>query len=165
MKVKAHMTLEEAMAKEKGTLSQLVLKYTSVMKQLLDQAKDNPGFTTKSWAPLAEMVDVDNFERIGTWKEVVNWQQYEKLLTQWAVISDWSVRVRRITEQPGYVFMELAEFGSYKGTVPDDSIYSLSVYEFNEKNKLRHLDVYMQRENVPIAPGSWEPSKEALATS
>jgi hypothetical protein len=74
------MTLEEAMAKEKGTLSQLVLRYTSVMKQLLDQAKDNPGFTTKSWAPLAEMVDVDNFERIGTWKEVVNWQQYEKLL-------------------------------------------------------------------------------------
>jgi hypothetical protein len=56
--MKAHMTLEEAMAKEKGTLSQLVLKYTSVMKQLLDQAKDNPGFTTKSWAPLADMVDV-----------------------------------------------------------------------------------------------------------
>jgi hypothetical protein len=52
--------------------------------------------------------------------------------------------------------MELTEFGSYKGLVPDDSIYSLSVYEFNEKSKLRHLDVYMQRENVPIAPGSWD---------
>ena len=73
-----------------------------------------------------------------------------------AVISDWNVRLRRITEEPGYVFMELTEFGSYKGLVPDDSIYSLSVYEFNEKSKLRHLDVYMQRENVPIAPGSWD---------
>ena len=154
---KGDRSLEEAIAQEKGPLSQLVLKYTHVMKQLLDSAKNNPDFTAESWAPLAELVDVENFERVGTFKEVVNWKEYAQLLTQWARAAEWYPRVRRITERPGLVFLELAEDYDHSGM--KESIFSTSVYEFNENNKLRHLDIYMQREQIPFAQGSWDVEK------
>jgi hypothetical protein len=90
MKSKANMTLEEAIAQEKGQLSQ-----------------------TKT------------FERVGIFKEVVNWQEYADLLTSWASRSSWEFRIRRISEQPGCVFLELEEFSHYKES--SDAIYSLSV--------------------------------------
>jgi len=157
MKRKASMTLEEALDRETGSLAQQVLNYTKVMKDILDSAKDNPDFSADDWAPLAEMVDTENFERVGIWKEVVNWQQYVKLLTDWAALSHWEVRVRRITEQTGYAMLELHEFGEYKQHEGmKDEIFSLSVYEFNEDNKLVHLDIYMQREQVKVPEGTWE---------
>lgn len=143
MKSKADMTLEEATAQEQGKLSQVVLEFTRVMKDILGSAKNNPNFSVASWAPLARMVDTKNFERVGIFKEVVNWQEYAELLTRWATKSRWDFRIRRITEQPGCVFLELEEFSNYKDS--SDAIYSLSVYEFDDGSKLRHLDVYMQR--------------------
>jgi hypothetical protein len=150
---KENLTLEEALAQEKGELSQLVLTYSDVMKRILDSAKGNPSFSVASWAPLAELVDVEKFERVGPFKEVVNWQEYAELLTNWSIRSGWDVRVRRITEHDNVVFLELAEFSTHADV--DDSIYSLSVYELDNK-KIRHLDVYMQRENVPLPAGTWE---------
>lgn len=143
MKLKTSLSLDEAIAAETGELSRIVLEYSKVMKEILDGAKHDPNFSARDWAPLAALVDTANFERIGTFKEIVNWEEYVELLTKWAVRSSWDVKVRRITEQPGCVFLELAEFSSYQGS--SDAIYSLSVYEFGEGRKLRHLDVYMQR--------------------
>jgi hypothetical protein len=158
MKSKANMTLEEAIAQEKGQLSQIVLKFTKVMKDILDSAKNNPKFSVASWAPLTQMVDTKTFERVGIFKEVVNWQEYADLLTSWATRSSWEFRIRRISEQPGCVFLELEEFSHYKES--SDAIYSLSVYEFGDGTKLRHLDVYMQRtQGQKFDSETWNVSK------
>ena len=50
------------------------------------------------WAPLAEFVAVDEFERIGTFCEMQNWEQYTEMLTQWASATDsFETTVRRIS--------------------------------------------------------------------
>ena len=46
-----------------------------ITKRLVDEAK-KPGFSVDSWAPLAELVAVDEFERVGAFKETMKWPDY-----------------------------------------------------------------------------------------
>jgi hypothetical protein len=46
-------------------LSRKVLEYSLIMKRLVDQK--HPDFSESSWAPLAELVAVEEFERVGQW--------------------------------------------------------------------------------------------------
>lgn len=119
----------------------VVMEYRTRMKRLVDEAKQ-PGFTVASWAPLAELVAVDEFERVGNFREVQNWQQYTEFLTQWARASGWDSKFRRIHESLGVVFLELEEHS----TIGDKTSVcnSVSVYEFNRAGKIRHLDIYLQ---------------------
>ena len=122
-------------------LSRKVLEYTLIMKRLVDGAK-RPGFSVDSWAPLAAMVAVDEFDRVGNFKEVMNWHDYVTFLTKWAVSSDWECSFKRITERADVVLLELEErshVGGHRSVVN-----SVSVYEFNAAGKLRHLDIYLQ---------------------
>ena len=63
------------------TRSRTVLDYSALMKRLVDEAKQ-PGFTADSWAPLAELIDTENFVRVGNFKEVMNWEEYVTLPDQ-----------------------------------------------------------------------------------
>ena len=77
--------ISEAAAEQSGR-SRIVLEYALTTKRLVDTAKQ-PGFTAASWAPLAELVDVDGFERIGNFKEVIasrsNYSEnYQAYITQ-----------------------------------------------------------------------------------
>ncbi len=124
-------------------LSRKVLDYSRVMKTLVDAAKQ-PGFSIDSWAPLAELVAVDVFERVGNFKEVMTWGEYAGFLTQWAPSSHWECSFKRITEKGNVVFLELEErskTGEYSSVVN-----SVSVYEFDGAGKIRHLDIYLQME-------------------
>jgi hypothetical protein len=128
-------------------LSRVVLDYSLLMKRLVDEAKQ-PDFGVASWAPLANLVSVDEFERVGNFKETMNWQTYVEFLTNWAMSSEWECSFRRITEKPGLVLLELEErsrTGAHSSVVN-----SMSVYEFNEAGKLRHLDIYLQ---MPLPEG------------
>lgn len=118
-----------------------VLDYCLTTKRLVDEAK-NPGFTADSWAPLAELVEVDELERVGPFKEVMNWRDYVDFLTNWAMSSEWDCSLRRITESGDLVFLELEE----RSAVGDFSnlANSLSVYAFNDADKIVHIDVYLQ---------------------
>jgi len=125
------------------TLAQQVLDFESTVKRLVKAAKD-PGFTAAGWAPLAEFVAVREFERVGTWMEVMNWQQYTEFMTQWASSSmGFDTVLRRISELPGLVYLELEERHTRPGGVA--VVNSLSVYEFNAGGKIKHLDVYLQQ--------------------
>ena len=125
------------------TLAQQVLDFEATVKRLVKAAKD-PGFTAAGWAPLAEFVAVREFERVGTWMEVMNWQQYTEFMTQWARSSmGFDTVLRRISELPGLVYLELEERHTRPGGVA--VVNSLSVYEFNDAGKIRHLDVYLQQ--------------------
>ena len=127
-------------------LSRKVLEYSITMKRLVDEAK-KPGFSVESWAPLAEFVDVNAFERVGNFKEVMRWTDYVGFLTNWATTSEWEGSFKRVTEHDGVVFLELEE-RSRMG--PHSSVVnSVSVYEFNAAGKLKHLDIYLQMEPMP----------------
>ncbi len=120
-----------------------VLEYAVVTKRLADEAK-KPGFSVDSWSPLAELVAVNEFERVGPFKEVMKWPEYADFLTNWATSSEWECSFKRITEAAGLVFLELEErsrIGEFSNVVN-----SLSVYEFTDAGKIRHLDLYLQME-------------------
>jgi hypothetical protein len=122
-------------------LARTVLDYSLIMKRMVDEAK-RPGFSVDSWGPLATMVDVDNFERVGNFLEVMNWHEYITFLTAWAKTSEWECSFKRVTEHQGIIFLELEE-RSRVGTVTS-VVNSATVYEFNDAGKLRHLDIYLQ---------------------
>ena len=128
-------------------LSRKVLEYSQIMKRMVDSAKQ-PGFSVASWSPLVELVAIDEFERVGNFKEVMNWQDYVNFLTNWAMSSDWECSFKRVTEVGNVVFLELEErsrIGDYSSVVN-----SVSVYEFNSAGKIGHIDIYLQME----LPGS-----------
>ncbi|GFG86546.1 hypothetical protein [Mycolicibacter algericus] len=118
-----------------------VLLYTQTVKRLADAAK-RPGFTADDWAPLAALVDTGEFERVGNFKEVMNWPEYLGFLSNWAPSSSWEASFKRISEVDGVVFLELeerSEVGDFTSVVN-----SLSVYEFTDDEKIRHIDLYLQ---------------------
>jgi hypothetical protein len=147
------ITADEIRTAAQGPLSRIVLDYSVIMKRLVDEAK-TPGFTVDSWAPLGALVAVDDFVRVGAFKEVVSWKQYIAILTQWAVTAEWDCTFKRITEAPGRVYLELEErSGSGEGL---DVVNSMSVYEFNADNKLVHLDIYLQRQMAHTDTSGWD---------
>jgi hypothetical protein len=124
-----------------GGYSRKVLDFALLMKHLVDEAK-RPGFSQSSWAPLAELVAIDEFERVGNFMEVMRWPDYIAFLSKWATSSEWECSFKRITDKDRVVFLELEErskVGEHRSVVN-----SVSVYEFNDAGKLRHLDIYLQ---------------------
>ena len=121
--------------------SRAVLDYCTTTKRLVDEAK-RPGFSTDDWAPLAELVDTETFVRVGNFKEVMNWREYVDFLTNWAMASEWECSFKRITEAGDVAFLELEE----RSRIGDfnNSVNSISAYEFNELGKITHIDVYLQ---------------------
>jgi hypothetical protein len=125
-------------------LSRKVLQYSERFLQLVNKIK-KPGFSEADWAPLEELVDVRNFQRVGVFLtarvEVSNWQQYKGLITQYGGMTSWEGTLRRITEVPGLVYLELEERNSRDGVT--DIANTVTIYKFNESGKLSHLDVYV----------------------
>jgi hypothetical protein len=122
-----------------GPLTRAVLEYEQTIKRLVPTVE-----APADWAQLAEFVAVDEFERIGTFLEVQDWQQYTQMLTQWASATDsFETAVRRVSELPGLVYFEVEERHFRGGTV--DIVNSMTVFEFNDAGKIRHLDVYLQQ--------------------
>lgn len=123
------------------TRARTVLDYSELMKRLVDEAKQ-PGFTAQSWAPLAELIDTENFVRVGNFKEVMDWGEYVTFLTNWARSSEWDATFKRVTEVGDVVFLELEEhsrIGEFS-----NSVNSVSVYEFGSTGKITRIDVYLQ---------------------
>ena len=128
-------------ARAGGALAATVIEYDRIISDLVKAAKE-PGFSRASWAPLAELIAGDEFERVGILRETMNWEQYADFLTKWAASKDFSTVLRRINELPPLVYYEVEEhhFQGDETTV----INSMSVFEFDDAGKIRHLDVYLQ---------------------
>ncbi len=125
--------------RDPGPLTRAVLDYTETMARLVPAVNG-----ASDWAPLAEFVAVDEFERVGTFMEVQDWQQYTEMLTKWASATDrFETTVRRVSELPGLVYFEIEE-RHFRGDAAH-VVNSLTVFEFNEDGKIRHLDVYLQQ--------------------
>ncbi|CAA0127784.1 Uncharacterised protein [Mycolicibacterium vanbaalenii] len=124
-------------------LQRTVLEYGRVVENLVDAAKE-PGFGVDGWAPLGDLVAVDEFVRVGNFKEVMNWQEYISFLTNWAASAEWGCSFKRISQVGEVVFLELEE-RSKVGTF-ESVVNSMSVYEFTADGRIRHIDVYLQME-------------------
>ncbi|MGP0031854.1 MAG: hypothetical protein ACLPVF_15270 [Acidimicrobiales bacterium] len=123
-----------------GTLTRVVLDYQETMKRLVPTL-EAPG----DWDPLARFVAVGAFERIGTFLEVQNWQQYTEMLTHWAAAVDsFETTVRRMTEVGRLVYFEIEE--RHRAGAHLNVVNSMTVFAFDDDDKIRHLDVYLQQE-------------------
>ena len=122
-----------------GPLTRKVLEYVQAMQRLMPTVKG-----PADWAALAEFVAVDEFDRVGTFLEVQSWQQYTEMLTQWAMAVDsFETTVRRVSERPGLVYFEVEERHFRGDNV--NVVNSMTVFEFDDAGKIRHLDVYLQQ--------------------
>lgn len=121
-----------------GPLTRRVLDYEATMKRVV--AAPGP----PDWAPLTAFVAVDEFQRVGTFLEVQDWPQYTDMLTRWASATDtFDTTVRRIAELARLVYFEIEE----RHVRGDDVtvVSSLTVFEFDEDDKIRRLNVYLQQ--------------------
>ena len=129
-------------ASQYSELSRKVLDYSLTMGKIIDEAKSGD-LLIKNVQKLAEYVDVDKFQRVGNFLEVMTWQQYAEFLTRWAAGgAQWEGSFKRITEHDNVVFLELEERSRQGEHV--STINSNSIYEFNAAGKLVHLDIYLQ---------------------
>ncbi|MEW9855973.1 hypothetical protein [Novosphingobium sp. M1R2S20] len=122
-------------------LSRKVLEYSQLMKGLVDAAKQ-PSFTESRWDELAAAVDTASFERVGNFMEVMDWPTYRSFLHGWAQSSDWDCSFKRVSENGNVVLLELEERSSVGEA--SSTVNSVSVYEFDDTGKIRHLDIYLQ---------------------
>ena len=87
-------------------------------------------------------VAVDEFERIGTFLEVQDWEQYTQMLT--SGVGDRIVRDHGAPDHRGrrLVYYEVEE----RHLRGDDVtvINSMTVFAFDDEGKICHLDVYLQ---------------------
>ncbi|MGE2837057.1 hypothetical protein [Mycobacterium sp. SMC-4] len=141
-------TIDEAINGTTGR-SRAVLQYSQTMSRLVKSAKE-PGFSEQSWEPLAELIALDDFVRIGPFKEVMNWAEYTEFLTTWAKSSDWDCSFKRISETGEIVLLELEE----RSQIGDFSsvVNSASVYEFDADNKITLVAIYLQMQLPDQAP-------------
>jgi hypothetical protein len=125
-------------------LSRKVLQYSENFLRIVNKIKQS-GCSDADWAPLEELVDVKNFQRVGVFltnqAEVSNWQQYKGLITQYGGATAWEGTLRRITEVPGLVFLELEERNTRDGVT--DVSNTVTIYKFNNAGRLSKLDVYV----------------------
>jgi len=140
------MTIADAQAHVTGRLARIALEYAAIYGRVVPLARE-PGFGEDAWAPLEALIAVDEFERVGLQKEVMDWPAYRAALTAFARSGDWEGTFRRVTELGELVFLELGERLTKGGRVTE--INSLSVFEFDEADKIRHLDIYVQQEPAP----------------
>lgn len=117
------------------------LDYTQTMKALVDAAKQ-PDFASVRWSALAEFVDTEVFERIGNFKEVMAWDEYVGFLDVWARSAEWECSFKRVTAHDNVVLLELEERSVAGGA--SNTVNSVSVYEFDQNERIRHLDIYLQ---------------------
>lgn len=137
-KAEAHIPTGNA-AERAGPLTRRVLEYDHAMKRAVAEAGG-----ARDWAPLVELVAVDDFERVGTFLEVQNWNQYTEMLTQWASATEsFETTVRRISEFGSLVYYEIEERHIRGDNV--NVINSMTVFEFDSHDKIRRLSVYLQQ--------------------
>jgi limonene-1,2-epoxide hydrolase len=124
-------------------LTRKVLEFTQLMQELLPTAK-----RPEDWAPLEKFVAVDRFKRIGTFLETHDWQQYTAMLSQWASRTEkFETSLLRVAELSGHVYYEIEE-RHFRGDAVA-VVNSMTVFEFDDEDKIHHLRVYLQQPQSP----------------
>jgi hypothetical protein len=125
-------------------LSRKVLEYSEHFSRIVAKIKAQQSADAE-WPAMEKLVDVENFRRVGVFLtntvETSTWSQYKNLIGQYGGMTEWEGTLRRITETPGLVFLELEERNTRNGIT--DIANTVTIYRFNQANKLAQLDVYV----------------------
>ena len=128
----------------RGEFADRVMQLFDIMKRLVAKGRQG-GVILRDFSPLADLLAVEEFERVGPFHDALDWPAYIQLLSQWVNHSQgWDPVIKRVTEAPGIVYVQCEEMITHGDRV--DPFYSLSMYEFNEAGKIRRIEVYMQQE-------------------
>lgn len=125
-------------------LSRKVIEYSEHFKRISDKLKSTSDLSAE-WAAMEKLVDTANFRREGVFltskSESFGWDVYKDYVTKFGAGVVWEGTLRRITEVPGLVFLELEERNSHSGTTNISN--TVTIYKFNDAGKLAALDVYV----------------------
>ena len=125
-------------------LSRAVIAYSEAFTRLVTKAKAG-ALGDAEWEEIEGLVNTGAFVRegvfLGPQAEVIDWPTYRSYVTQYGGYTNWEGTLRRITETPGRVILELEERNT-RGGVTDVS-NTVTIYEFDAGGKLQHLDVYV----------------------
>lgn len=125
-------------------LARKVLEYSEHFSRIIEKIKLSQP-TQADWARMEELVDVERFRRVGVFLtntvETSTWSEYKSLIGQYGGMTHWEGTLRRITEVPDLVFLELEERNTRNGIM--DIANTVTIYKFNQAKKLSQLDVYV----------------------
>lgn len=125
-------------------LSRAVIAYSEAFAGIAAIAKAGT-LGDADWAEMEKLVDVDGFVRegvfLGPQAEVIDWATYRHYVTQYGGHTDWEGTLRRMTEVPGLVVLELEERNTRGGITHVSN--TVTIYEFNDAGKLKRLHVYV----------------------
>jgi hypothetical protein len=140
-----------------GRLTRIVHEWT----QRLESRAVATELPAEEWDALAEFVATDRFVRVGAYQEVMRWDEYIKFLRKWAGTTRFESTQFRVSEIGRVVIQEIEE-RHFHG---DDFILKnvIAVYEFDENDRLCHLDIYEQAKDT----GRWiaEAAREAAGAA
>lgn len=100
--------------------------------------------TDETWDALLPLIDADRFRRRGNERDhEMDWPTYRAMLDQWAGHSgEYEKTLHRASEAGNVVYLDLDERATAKdGSV--GSLRSLSIYEFDEADRIVGVDVIM----------------------
>jgi hypothetical protein len=107
-------------------------------------AKIVNGKTGEGWDALLPMIDAERFTRIGNERDdPKDWQAYRTLLDQWIGMDKaYEKKLHRASEVGNVVYLDLDESSTLAdGTI--SSLRSISIYEFDEMDRIISVDVCM----------------------
>jgi hypothetical protein len=127
-----------------------VIDFCLFQKNLMDRSKHASDYSPDEWLGLTQFMS-DDFQRIGNFKEVMTFSEMVGFLQAWAPTIHWEGSFKRVTEYDNVVVLELEERVG-EGDA-QNAVNSVTIYEFNEAGKIRHLDVYLQSEPGQVTKG------------
>lgn len=123
-------------------LIKIVRQWSADYAKITRDTQDRP-CTEADFDPIANVIDKENFTRIGVFKDEADWPLCLEKYLQFAGTSIWSNKLRYINAVNNIVFQELEE--TITRPHGENVIYTMSVFEFNDDNKVTALRVYMQQ--------------------
>ncbi|WP_317929501.1 hypothetical protein [Halioxenophilus sp. WMMB6] len=132
-------------------LIKIVRNWADDYEQICKQTQDRE-CTAEDFDPIAAVIATDVFTRIGVFKDEADWPLCLEKYLQFAGTSLWTGKLRFIHAMDNIVFQELEE--TITRPHGENVVYTMSVFEFNDDDKVTALRVYMQQaqqeENVLI---------------
>jgi hypothetical protein len=97
----------------------------------------------ETWDSLLPMIDEKRFVRRGNERTEYDWPSYRTLLDHWAASSeDYQKSLHRASEVGNVVYLDLDE-RSVSKTGEKSSLRSISIYEFDDEDRLVAIDICM----------------------
>lgn len=133
-------------------LSRKVLQYSHEFSAIIQKLNQGQVLTEEDWAPIESLVDTENWQRVGVFLgdqvEVMGWQEYKQIISLYGGYTSWTGTLRRISEVPDLVYLELEEHNSMGNTTNVSN--TVTIYKFNDDGKLIQLDVYVAPVRIDV---------------